>query len=93
MSVPGEPQPVSTAVELLTLYLGPNGPLEALNHWERAKGDWGGNGEVTGVLALLDMNKRLLFALAQVSGADDPNAFAVEYLRALALGSEGADDT
>jgi len=93
MSVPGEPQPVPTAVELLTLYLGPNGALEALNHWERTKGDWGGNGEVTGVLALLDMNKRLLFALAQAHGIDDPNAFAVEYLRALALGGEGADGT
>jgi hypothetical protein len=89
MDAPDEPQPLAIAVELLTLYLGPNGALEALNHWERRKGDWGGNGEVTGALALLDMNKRLLFALAQASDADDPNAFAVGYLQALARGSDG----
>lgn len=88
-----EPQPHEVAVELLTLYLGTDGPFQALQHWEQVKHDWGGQGDKAAVTGLLDMNQRLLYTLAQRQGVANENAFALEYLRALALGSGNDSDS
>ncbi|MFG2455445.1 hypothetical protein ACGFSG_39405 [Streptomyces sp. NPDC048512] len=93
MSEPGEPQPQAVAVELLTLRLGPDGVLAALNQWNAIERDWGGKGHMTAFIGLLDLNILLLNTLAGANGVpeDGRATFAAEYLRQHALNQSQRD--
>jgi hypothetical protein len=94
MVEPGEPQAQAVAVELLTLRLGPDGLVMALNHWREIEQDWGGNGHTTAAIGLLDLSIKLLYNLAQTSGVPEGKRtiFFEEYLRQHALAESQRED-
>jgi hypothetical protein len=85
----GWTSPVPVAVELMTVWLGPEPPDQRMEHLQRVKDDEGG--DWIAILGLLELCARTINLLAQDRN-QDPKAFAQVYLRAMSLATQSEED-